>query len=167
MNAGLKLAAAAVLTAACAGLGWSAALKQTRRVKALQSLRRAVSRLAEDMLEKRLPLRGALAASEHVLFSRAAQECQSPEEALRRAARELSGRGGPLDSLTREDLAAVERLADGLGRGSLERQRLLLRETTDELAALSLAAEKLAAERGRLYVSLGALGGLALAVMLV
>ncbi len=31
MNAGMKLAAALILTAACAALGWSAALKQTRR----------------------------------------------------------------------------------------------------------------------------------------
>jgi len=169
MDAGMRLAAALALTAACAGLGWSAAQRQTRRVKALEALRRAVSRLEEDMLEKRLPLGEALAASGHALFVRAARagDGQPPGEALRAAARALSARGGQLDSLTPADMAAIDRLAGGLGRGSAERQRLLLAETAEELAALSANAEKLAAERNRLYVSLGALGGLALAVMLV
>ena len=169
MNAGMKLAAALILTAACAALGWSAALKQTRRAKALRALCHAVSRLKEDMLEKRMPLRDALAASRHPLMTRAARESEAcePGEALRMAAASLSMRGGELDSLTREDMAAIERLAGELGQGGAARQRLLLSETEEELCALASGAEKLAAERGRLYVSLGALGGLALAVLMV
>ena len=83
------------------------------------------------------------------------------------AAASLSMRGGELDSLTREDMAAIERLAGELGEGGAARQRLLLSETEEELCALASGAEKLAAERGRLYVSLCALGGLALAVLMV
>ena len=169
MNAGMKLALAMILTAACAGLGWSAALRQTRRARALTALRRAVIRLKEDMLEKRLPLREAMARSEHPLFTRASGGAEGiePDEALREAAHALAARGGALDSLAREDMAALDRLAGGLGRGGADRQRLLLSETEEELSALENAAARLAAERNRLYVSLGALGGLALAVMLV
>ena len=168
MDTGMRLAVCALLTAACAGLGWFAALWQLRRVKALEELRRAVLRLQEDMLDKRMPLREAMARSGHPLFEAAARETGAePTAALADAAAALARRGGALDSLTREDMASVRRLAGELGKGSAQRQRLLLTETAEELSALHTQADKLAAERNRLYISLGTLGGLALAAMLV
>ena len=120
------------------------------------------------MLEKRLPLREALLQAGHPLFEAAArEEGAAPGEAMEKAAQALSRRGGPLDCLAREEMAAISRLAGELGQGSAQRQRLLLSETAEELGALLNQADKLAAERRRLYVSLGALGGLALAAMLV
>ena len=168
MDTGMRLAVCALLTAACAGLGWFAALWQQRRLKALEDLHRAVMRLQEDMLDKRMPLREAMARSGHPLFEAAAGETgPEPEAALAKAAETLSRRGGPLDCLAREDMASVRRLAGELGRGSAQRQRLLLTETAEELAALLNQADKLAAERNRLYISLGTLGGLALAALLI
>lgn len=168
MDGGMRLAAALILTAACAGLGWWAALWQARRLQALGALRRAVCRLQEDMLEKRMPLREAMARAGHPLFEAAARESGAdPGEDLDRAAQALSRRGGPLDCLTREDMAPVKRLASELGRGSAQRQRLLLTETAEELAAMAVQAGRLAAERSRLFISLGALGGLALAALMI
>ena len=168
MDTGMRLAVCALLTAACAGLGWFAAAWQTRRAGALQALRRAVLHLQEDMLDRRVPLNEAMAKTGHPLFEEAARAVGvGPEQALSDAARRLSQRGGALDCLTRGDLASIDRLAGELGRGSAQRQRLLLTETAEELGALLVQADKLAEERNRLYISLGTLGGLALAAMLI
>ena len=123
----MRLAVCALLTAACAGLGWFAAAWQTRRAGALQALRRAVLHLQEDMLDRRVPLNEAMAKTGHPLFEEAARAVGvGPEQALSDAARRLSQRGGALDCLTRGDLASIDRLAGELGRGSAQRQRLLL-----------------------------------------
>ena len=88
-------------------------------------------------------------------------------EDLRRAAEELSARMGPLDALTRDDMTAIHHLAGELGRYDAHRQRLLLHETRGELRALEEQAARQAAEKNRLYVSLGALGGLMLSAALI
>ena len=168
MDTGMRIAAAVLLTAACAGLGWFAAMWQLRREKALEALRQAVLRLQEDMLDRRMPLREAMAKAGHPLFEAAARDTGAePGDALAKAAGELTRRGGPLEGLTKDDMAAIQRLSGELGKGSAQRQRLLLTETAEELAALLTQADKLAAERNRLYISLGTLGGLALAAMLI
>ena len=139
---GVRVLAALIMTAACGGVGYSAARTQTRRRRALAELGQAVDRLEINMLEP-------------------------PEESLRRAAEELSARMGPLDALTRDDMTAIHHLAGELGRYDAHRQRLLLHETRGELRALEEQAARQAAEKNRLYVSLGALGGLMLSAALI
>ena len=169
MNAEIRLAAAALLTAACAGIGFSMAAAQSRRAKTLAGLARSVRRLEIAMMEKRLPLGEAMKEAGHALFEQAALSVGElgPDKSLRAAAKRLSARGGVLDSLARDDMTALSRLAGELGQGGAERQRLLLEETAGEISALAESAARRASEESRLYTSLGALGGLALAVLLV
>lgn len=166
---GVRVLAALIMTAACGGVGYSAARTQTRRRRALAELGQAVDRLEINMLEQRLPLAEALRRAGHPLFERAAKGLDElpPEESLRRAAEELSARMGPLDALTRDDMTALHHLAGELGRYDAHRQRLLLHETRGELRALEEQASRQAAEKNRLYVSLGALGGLMLSAALI
>lgn len=166
---GIRMAAALAMTAACGGLGYSAARSPIRRRTALEELGRAVDRLEIAMLEKRMPLGEALRSGGGALFERAAVYLEElePDKALRRAAQELSGRMGALDALTPDDMTAVYHLADELGRQGAQRQRLLLHETREELRRLEVQAALQAAEKGKLYVSLGVLGGLMLGVALI
>ena len=166
---GMRIAAALIMTAACGGVGYSAARSQLRRRRALTELGQALDRLEINMLEQRLPLAEALRRAGHPLLERAARKMDelSPEESLRRAAEELSERMGPLDALTRDDMTAVHHLARELGRYDAHRQRLLLHETRGELRALEEQAARQAAQKNRLYVSLGALGGLMLSAALI
>ena len=162
--------AALALTAACGCMGWSAALRLTRRARALGELERALGRLEIGMLEKRLPLDRALTETGHALFEEAARRMDAaaaPGEALRGAAVRFSERGGALDCLTAADMTALYHLADELGTGGLQRQRLVLNEAKEEIANLAVQAAKRAAEMNRLYISLGALGGLTAAIILI
>lgn len=166
---GVRMAAALMLSAVCGGIGYSAARVQVRRRRALEEIGRAVDRLEIDMLEKRLPLEEALSGAGHMLFKKAAGYCRDmePDKALRRAAGELSGSMGALDALTEDDMTAVYHLSDELGRHGAQRQRLLLHETREELRRLEAQAARRASERNRLYVSLGALGGLIVSIVLI
>ena len=91
---GARILAALIMTAACGGMGYSAARSQVRRRRALAELGQAVDRLEINMLEQRLPLAEALRRAGHPLFERAAKGLDElpPEESLRRAAAELSRR---------------------------------------------------------------------------
>ena len=166
---GARMLAALMLTAACAGMGYSAARRQDRRRRALSELGQAVDRLEINMLEKRMPLDEAMKRAGHSLFECAADmmDALPPQECLKRAAEAMNARMGALDALTQGDMTAIYHLADELGRQDAHRQRLLLHETRGELRALEEQAARQAAEKNRLYISLGALGGLMLSVALV
>lgn len=165
----MRMGAACVMTAASAWGGRLLAGAQARRAEALKEAAGGVKRLRIEMLERRMPLREALSAAGG-LFSSAAGEMEGgapPGEAWKRAADRLSLRGGLLDSLEECDRTALGRLFDGLGQGGLQAQRLVLSEAEGELERLYLQARKKREEQGKLYGSLGALGGLAFALLLL
>ena len=121
------------------------------------------------MLERRLPLKDALSLSGGA-FSAAAREMEGgapPGEAWKKAEQALTERGALLDSLEESDRTALRRLFEGLGSGGLQAQRLVLGEAEEELQRLYMQARRKREEQGKLYASLGALGGLALALMLL
>ena len=76
-------------------------------------------------------------------------------------------RGGLLDSLAREDCAALRAFFAQLGESGAREQEALFARTAEELGALSAQADKSCGERTRLYTSLGALLGAALAILAV
>ena len=142
---------------------------QARRAEALREAAAGVKRLNIEMLERRMPLCEALSLSGGA-FSAAAREMEGgapPGEAWDRAERALTERGGLLDSLNEGDRTALRRLFGRLGEGGMQAQRLALTEAEEELERLHEQARRKREEQGRLYASLGGLGGLALALMLL
>jgi hypothetical protein len=128
-----------------------------------------VKRLRIEMIERRMPLRDALSRAGGV-FLEAAGEMEGgapPGEAWIRAEGRLTERGSVLDCIGECDKTAFRRLFDGLGAGGLQTQRLVLSEAEEELERLSEQARKKREEQGKLYASLGALGGLAMALILL
>ena len=90
---GVRVLAALIMTAACGGVGYSAARTQTRRRRALAELGQAVDRLEINMLEQRLPLAEALKRAGHPLFERAAKGLDElPPDEIVAALQELTGR---------------------------------------------------------------------------
>ena len=116
-----------------------------------------------------MPLQDALSLAGGI-FVETAGEMEGgapPGEAWNRAEGRLTERGGMLDCLEECDKTALRRLFDGLGAGGLQTQRLVLTEAEEELERLAAQAQKKREEQGRLYASLGALGGLAMALILM
>lgn len=116
------------------------------RVKALDLLIGDMDRLRVAMLEERLPRREALG------------RCKSPW---------LSGGEAPAWELSAEGQAQVREFLDGLGRGTLSEQALLLPRAQAEFCEGREEARARYQTLARLYPSLGALGALALALMFV
>lgn len=169
MDMAMRLGAACVMTAASAWGGRLMAGAQERRAQALREMVSGVKRLEIEMLERRMPLHEALALAGGA-FSAAAGEMEGgapPGEAWQQAGKALTERGGMLDSLEESDLTALARLFSRLGEGGLQTQRLALTEAAEELERLHEQARRKREEQGRLYASLGGLGGLALALMLL
>ena len=79
----------------------------------------------------------------------------------------FSRRGGVLDCLAQEDMAALAALFEGLGIGARAEQEALLSKTARELGRLEGEAAKAGAEKGKLYTTLGLLCGLMLAIAFV
>lgn len=169
MNAAVRVGAACVMTAVSAWGGRLMAGAQSRRAEALKEAVGGVRRLNIEMLERRIPLKEALSLSGGA-FSAAAREMEGgapPGEAWKKAEEALIQRGEMLDSLEESDRTALGRLFEGLGCGGLQAQRLVLSEAEEELERLCGQARKKREEQGKLYGSLGALGGLAAALMLL
>lgn len=169
MDSAMRVGAACVMTAASAWGGKMLAGAQARRAETLKEALNGVRRLNVEMLERRMPLREALELCGGA-FEAAARRMEGgapPGEAWSRTAAELHARGGLLDSLQEGDMTALKRLFEGLGSGGVQAQRLVLNEAAEELECLWGQARRKREEQGRLYASLGALGGLALALLLL
>ena len=169
MMAAVRAGAACVMTAAGAWGGNLLAGAQKRRADTLAQAYSGVRRLEIEMLEKRMPVREALSACGG-LFEETARQMEGgapPGEAWEAARKKLQARGALLDSLEEGDMTALGRLFSGLGAGGVQAQRLGLNEAAGELERLAGQARKKREEQGKLYASLGALGGLALALLLL
>ena len=142
---------------------------QGRRAEALHEAVCGVRRLKIEMLERRMPLQEALSLAGGA-FEAAAGEMEGgapPGEAWEQAKKAQTARGAPLDALEESDLTALTGLFGRLGEGGLQTQHLALSEAEEELQRLCDQARRKRDEQGKLYASLGGLGGLALALMLL
>ena len=165
----VRIVLAGILAALCALAGRTAAAALARRKRVLSSALAALEPLKIRMLHRRLPLEAALCESEDALL-RLVGEAMPGKTALEAwdAVRiRQTKRGGLLDSLAREDCAALRAFFAQLGESGAREQEALFARTAEELGALSAQADKSCAERTRLYTSLGALLGAALAILAV
>ena len=165
----IRIGAACVMTVSGALGGKMLAGAQERRARALHEAGEAVRRLRVEMLERNMPLKEALLTCGG-LFSEAAGAMETgsgPGEAYEQAMEKLGVRGGDFDCLTEDDRTALRRLFTGLGSGGAQAQRLLIEDAQEELTRLEKKAVSKREEQGRLYGSLGALSGIALALIML
>lgn len=164
----LRFVAAAALSIACMLAGRAAAGARVRRAATLAALIEGLKRLEIDMLDKLLPLKEALMNGHAVprAVAEAMRGCGAAE-GWRRSRAALAARGGPLDCLTAEDLAALDALFDGLGATGSAQQRILIRGALEALAALRGEADRKAREESKLYSTLGLMAGLSLSILIM
>jgi len=172
MDATIRLGAAAILVTAGALLGRALAAKLRRRAEAIERLSCALKAMGHHMLDRRVPLHQALIEADHPVLADTAEgllgdPAATPGDCFRRAYRTHAARGGLLDSLTADDEAILFRLFDSLGAGTAQAQRIALEEVGRALEEILAVARKARDEKGKLYASLGVLGGMAVAVLLV
>ena len=162
------LALLAALGAALVGRSLAAAC--ARRGRTLRQTMDALQHLRIEMLERRLPLHAALSHARADVLRRVGERVAAGEgaaEAWRALLPALERRGGALDSLTREDISALTAFFDGLGAGARAGQEALFQTALRELGRLEAEAAQNGVEKGRLYATLGLLGGLMLAVAFI
>lgn len=116
------------------------------------------------------PVNLALKASDFQALIRVG-EAMMPGVSARKAWAAVSGeqfrRGGMLDALTASDRVTLDGFFRHLGESGREAQEALLAETLQTLGQALESAARRAGESERLYLSLGVLTGLMLALMVI
>ena len=141
-----------------------------RRVRTLESAASGIKLMRVHMIGMFQPVSHALSAAECPLLE-AVGEAMAPgvsaSEAWTMVRDRERRRGGRLDALTPEDLAALDRLFSGLGESGLDQQKLLLSETIGMLDRSLENARSRSGDADHLYVPLGALTGLMAALVVI
>ena len=168
METRLALAACVVLGSALCGKAAADAVR--RRARALDSLADGLRTLRVHMLGMVEPLQCALEHSECpvlTLGGEGMKEGRSAGDVWRDRRRTASRRGGPAEALTEADLRVLDALFERLGQCCREKQEALLDSAIQSVERLLDSARKRAAEADRLYLSLGLLVGLMLALIVI
>ena len=168
MEVRVALALCVVLCGALCGKSLSDGAR--RRAQALKAIIEGVRRLRVRVTGMFEPVQSALRHADCPLFNLVADGMDGGKSAgaAWSKARDRAGRrGGPAEGLLQEDRQALTRLFDGLGQSGREEQELLLGGTLQSLETLYGAARAKAGEADRLYVTLGLLIGLMLALIVI
>ena len=150
--------------------GKAAADAARRRYRLLAALASDLQTLRVHMTGMLQPVQFALERTDCGILKRVAegmrQGCSAAEawQALRENALR---RGGVADALTADDLSALDGLFGQLGQSGREAQEALLDESLETVGRLRDGAFRKAGEADRLYVSLGFLTGLMLALIVI
>ena len=168
MEARIALAACVVL--GCGMCGRAAAQAIRRRVKLLESLAAGIRALRIHMTGMLEPVQCALERSGCPLFSSVAEymrDGRSAGDAWRDFRRSALRRGGVGDALAGPELEALDRLFDGLGQSGREEQEALLNGTLAAIEGQLDDARQRAGQADRLYLSMGLLIGMMLALIVI
>lgn len=150
--------------------GKAAADAVRRRYRTLAALADDLQTLRIHMTGMLQPVQCALEKAGSPLLQRVAEGMRSGTSAAGawNAIRgEAARRGGAADALTEADFDALDALFAGLGQSGREEQEVLLSASLERLGQLRDSARKKTAEADRLYVSLGFLVGLMLALIVI
>ena len=168
MEARIALAACVVL--GCGLCGRAAAQAVRRRVRLLESLAAGIRSLRIHMTGMLEPVQCALDHSECELFALVAanmREGRNAGDAWRGIRDEVLRRGGPADALAGPELRAVDHLFDVLGQSGREEQAALLDGALAAVEDQLEGARRKAGEADRLYLSMGLLIGMMLALIVI
>lgn len=166
----MRLALAACVVIGSTLCGKAAADQLRRRANTLDALAEGLRSLRVHMTGLYEPVQLALERSDCPLFTLVADGMKGgvgAKDAWAAVRRVAIRRGGPADALTERDLGVLDALFTGLGQSGREEQEALLDGAMEALTRLRDAARRKAGEADRLYVSLGLLIGLMLALIVV
>ena len=150
--------------------GRAAAEAVRRRVRTLAELCEGLRTLRIRMTGMLEPVQCALSRSNCPLLELVAGRMgddQSAQDAWLAARREAVRRGGSADSLAEVDLRILDSFFSQLGKSDRQAQEALLDGTQEALSRQLEAARGRSAEADRLYVTLGILIGVMLALIVI
>ena len=164
MDISLRLAAGVALMAGCTLFGRGMTYGIRKRIRFLEELIRGVQSLERSICLRRVPLAQAMAESGCTLLQEMGllmkAHAISPQEAWQKLRA-----GQRRESVGAED-EVLHRLFADLGQGDLAAQQDLLLDIRKNLEELLHRQKIRQQETGKLYPALGALTGMALAVLL-
>ena len=165
----MKLILACIIASAGMLIGRAYAGGGARRAKLLSGMMDALQILRISMLDRLVPLKNALAESASPVFRCVGEEMDRLDaaDAWTLVRMRQTGRGGLIDSLTEEDLCALDALFAGLGVSGRAQQEALISNAIRTLGRLEAEARKNGAEKARLCTTLGLLSGIALAIAFI
>jgi len=165
-----RIATALCLVIASALCGKALADGVRRRAKTLEAILEGLRILRVHMIILFEPVRDALQRSECPIMVRVAEHMSngtSAADAWTRAARQASRRGGEIDALSREDRTVLDELFSHLGESGREEQEAMLNMAIESVEAQREGALNKAREADKLYLPLGLLTGLMLALVVI
>ena len=167
---GIRIGLALCLTAGCTLLGKSAGNAARRRSKCLEDMIRAVRLLDTHITDRCCNVSDSLMKTGYEPFVQSGAEMKngfSAGEAWARIRQAFYGRRGILDALIARDREIVNELFDGLGGSSRQAQEVLIDSAVRYLSEQHEGARLQLAEKDRLYVTVGFLFGLILALAVI
>lgn len=141
-----------------------------RRVELLKALIDGVKILKVHMVSMFEPVQISLSQSECALMAQIGNHMQSGVSAgvaWQAVKKEARRKGGQADALNLEDHVLLDRFFEHLGESGREAQEILLSSTVESLEQHYDQARTKAAEAEKLYVTLGVLIGLMLALIVI
>ena len=166
----MRFVLALCMVAGCTLCGSAMAGAMRRRVRLLEEIIRGLKVLRLHMINMFEPVQSALKASGSAVLEALGEQMTpgvSASEAWARVRQTGCRRGGRIDALAPEDLRTRVELFDQLGESGRDQQDLLLNGACAALDRQLEQARKRTAEAARLYISLGALTGLMIALIVI
>jgi len=166
----MRFVLALCVVAACTLCGNAMSGASRRRVKLLEGLIGGMKLLKLHMISMFEPVRQALMASGCDLFEAVGKRMApgiSAAQAWEEVSKTAIRKGGMLDALDPDDLRALDRVFEQLGESGRDQQELLISSACSTLESRLETARRHTRETDRLYVSLGALTGLMIALILI
>ena len=168
MEGHIAMAICLVLASALCGRALAEGVR--RRARALDALAEGLRTLRIHMTTLYEPVRDALERSNCPVMALVAQAMVDGSDASAAWARvkaRATRRGGAIDALSVGDCRVLEGLFSHLGQSGREEQDALITAAIGELEPLQARATAKAVEADRLYLSLGLLTGLMLALAVI
>lgn len=166
----MRFVLALCVVTGCTLCGSAMAGAMRRRVRLLEELIRGLKVLRVHMIGMFEPVQSALKASGSAVLE-ALGEQMTPGVSASEAWTRIRGAGcrrdGRIDALAPEDIRTLGELFDQLGESGRDQQEILLNSACAALDRQLEQVRKRTAEADRLYISLGALTGLMIALIVI
>lgn len=171
----MKLAGAFLVIAACTGLGADAVLRFKHRLRLMETMKRMITHLKGEIVYANAPLAEAFdrtgkrnPGAAGALFRRVAERLREETgEAFAQIWREQAEAFGLKERLSRQEREQLLHFGEHLGYLDREMQEKTLLSYLEDLQYSIRLLRKEEAEKCRLYMSMGLMSGLFLAIVMI